>query len=332
MGASGRIAPLWLIAGREFRAYTATLSFWIALMIGPLFVAGGALLTGANAPRGGEAFSLSLTRQGDHGSEVKFSPGFPLSEAGRAEVLRVLRDDPQTQGAVRLANAEPEPALDTDGLSRFALVIMLWMTLTGSLGMLLQAVVRERSSKALESLLSAAAPWQIVLGKLAGVGAVSIMILGAWLASSGAVAAFTPASDGLVAALLHQMATPLNLLRAVAIYLLAFGFYGLTTVALGAMARDNADAQNLARPLFMMLLVVFFTAMAAAVGGARSLGWLVFAPPFTPFMLLMRSQPPGVEAAALAGLAAATWAAGWWAISSLKLQPARLRLKMSGSI
>src|SRR5206468_8253804 len=32
--------PLWLIAGREFRAYTATASFWVALAIGPLAMSG----------------------------------------------------------------------------------------------------------------------------------------------------------------------------------------------------------------------------------------------------------------------------------------------------
>src|SRR5207302_7927683 len=32
--------PLWLIAGREFRAYTATASLWVALAIGPLAMSG----------------------------------------------------------------------------------------------------------------------------------------------------------------------------------------------------------------------------------------------------------------------------------------------------
>lgn len=31
----------WLIAGREFRAYVATASFWIALAVGPLIMGVG---------------------------------------------------------------------------------------------------------------------------------------------------------------------------------------------------------------------------------------------------------------------------------------------------
>ena len=41
--------------------------------------------------------------------------------------------------------------------------MMLWMTLAGSLGMLLQAVVRERSNRALESLLGQSNPPSEVL-------------------------------------------------------------------------------------------------------------------------------------------------------------------------
>ena len=103
------------------------------------------------------------------------------------------------------------------------------------------------------------------------------------------------------------------------IYLAAFAFYGLTTVAIGARARDNADAQNLARPMFGVLLAVFFTALALAGGGAHNLAWLVFIPPFTPFVLLTQPQGPGVEFAALSVLAAATAAAAWAAVRAVTL-------------
>ena len=43
-------APVWLIAEREIRTYVATVSFWVALAIGPL--AGGAVLLLSGAPAG----------------------------------------------------------------------------------------------------------------------------------------------------------------------------------------------------------------------------------------------------------------------------------------
>ena len=76
------------------------------------------------------------------------------------------------------------------------------------------------------------------------------------------------------------------LLRDALIYLCAFAFYGAATLVLGAMARDSASAQNLARPLFLVLLAAFFVALAAP-GKTGAMGWLVYLPPVTPFLLLV---------------------------------------------
>jgi ABC-type Na+ efflux pump permease subunit len=111
------------------------------------------------------------------------------------------------------------------------------------------------------------------------------------------------------------------LAQGASVYVLAFAFYGLTTIAVGALARDNAAAQNLARPMFAVLLTVFFTSLASALG-AHGLSWLVYLPPFTPFMLLMQPQPTGVVLTALAELAGAATLAGWFAVRSLRLAPA----------
>ena len=304
-------APVWLIATREFRAYTTTLSFWIALSMGPLLT-GGACLLMTREPPPPEA-QLVLVGQGEGSLEARFSRNFPLSEAGRAQIIEVLRGEGKT---VREAPVKPAPA-DLKGASRFLMVMLLWVTLIGSLGMLLQSVVRERANRALEVLLAAARPTDIVLGKVAGVGAVSVLVISTWLAAPALLALLGPMPGGLAAGLLQVFGDPVMLARAGAIYLLAFAFYGFLTVMLGALARDNADAQNLARPMFAVLLVVFFTAMSAAAGGSAP-EWLNFLPPFTPFMLLVRPASPGVEVLALLELAVATVLAGWGAAAILR--------------
>ena len=317
---TGRI---WLIAGREFRAYAMTTSFWIALAIGPLLMAAGLLATakGPAAHRAPQAATLTLAPDAAGGASAQFSPGFPLSAAGRAQVLHVLEEDGAVHGPVHLAPPHPKAKQDPEALRRFAMVMMLWMTLIGSLGMLLQAVVRERANRALESLLAAAQPVEIVLGKLVGVGAVSLLVMGSWLGASAALGAIAPASGGAVASLLRGFTRPAMLAQGASVYVLAFAFYGLTTIAVGALARDNTDAQNLARPMFAILLAVFFTSMASALG-AHGLTWLVYLPPFTPFMLLMQPQPMGVVLPALALLAGAAMLAGWCAVRALRLAPA----------
>jgi ABC-2 type transport system permease protein len=371
-------APAWLIAEREFRAYTTTTSFWIALAIGPLFMAGALALAGlasgppppisvavratdpalaqsataalgeaariegrryAWAGRSTTSASLVVARSANGGIEARFSSGFPLSATGRTLIGRSIERDvalsrlAEVKGGAQptrvLATIDAAPrSADAGALSRFGLVMILWLTLTGSLGMLLQAVVRERANRALEGLLAAARPWEIVAGKLAGVGAVSAMVLVAWLGSAGALSVLAPGGAGLFQAVIGGLAAPAMLAKAAALYVLAFGFYGLITVAVGAAARDSASAQNLSRPMFAVLLAAFFAALAAVSGAAGKLAWLVYVPPFTPFMLLL--EPPGAlpaheQFAAIGLLLAATVVAGRLAVGRLTLSGASER-------
>jgi len=236
---------------------------------------------------------------------LNFAPDFPLSATGRALVASILeRDDarrraantmPLTVHAV-LAQQSPRPGNER-GIARFLLMLMLWLTLTGSLGMLLQAVVRERATRALESLLASAEAWQIMAGKLIGVGGVSFLLLSAWLGSSAAFASIAP-QTGLASAIISELVAPVSLLRAAMIYLLAYAFYGSITIALGAMARDSASAQNLSRPMFIVLVVAFFVTLAAAIGNMTSSHWLLYIPAVTPFLLLLvpaGAIPPAIQ-------------------------------------
>jgi ABC-2 type transport system permease protein len=377
-------APIWLIAEREFRAYAATFSFWVALAVGPLVMAGvlglaslsssspppptrvaidaadpglvrsaaAAITEAANVDgkrvvivQGAAASArLTLTRDGDGDLDARLSGSLPLSPAARALLARTLERDearhalalaaePRLAGVVRMASerAPPRRGPDAAGLSRFTMVMLLWLTLTGSLGMLLQAVVRERANRALESLLAAASPVEIVYGKLLGVGAVSALVLLAWLGSAAAMAPLAPQAGGLASALIQGLAAPLTLARAAAIYILSYAFYGLVTVAVGATARDSAAAQNLSRPMFAVLLAAFFAALVGATGGAAKLGWLVYLPPFTPFMLLLQPAGDGSvirDLTSLGLLAGATLLAGAWAVRGLALSPPVFRFPL----
>jgi len=331
-------APLYLIAEREFRTYVATVSFWLALALGPLAMAAlAALVNQAQAPiqvavesndaslqaAGAEAIeaaasaegrrftirqhgaaTLSLHRRADGAVEANFDSDFPLSGVGRNLVRRTIERDE----AVRRLRAAGEniapivvqdppeilpPAHSDEGrLSRLALMGMLWLTLTGSIGLLLQAVVRERTNRALEILLAVARPWEIVIGKLLGISAISGLVLAAWLGSAAMLGNVGPA----VASQTHStifglLAQPAALMRAVILYVLAYAFYGLLTIGLGAGARDSAVAQNLSRPVFALLLISFFLPLMGVSASANTLYWLRFLPPFTPFILLLDAHP-----------------------------------------
>jgi ABC-2 type transport system permease protein len=353
-----------LIAEREFRTYVGTLSFWLALFLGPLLTAGvfelgmaaknggpiaitihagnssldhsvSDALTEAGGMEGkrfvrttnnGHA-TLTLSLGGDRSVAMQFSDGFPLSAEGRLLVERSVerdsaRGEPHdvAREAALLVNKADRSTPGGSEPARFVTVAILWLTLTGSLGMLLQAVVRERANRALEGLLAAARPWEIMAGKLVGIGAVSVLILGAWLGSLAAFSAWAPSNDGEVAQVLASLAAPGALTRAALIYLLAYAFYGCVTFGLGAAARDVAAAQNMSRPMFAVLLMACFVALACAFGARES--WLLYLPPFAPFLLLMHSPaelPLVSQMESIGCLVLGTLAAGWLAVGRLSV-------------
>jgi ABC-type Na+ efflux pump permease subunit len=256
-----------------------------------------------------ERASLALQRS-DNAVTMRFSSRFPLSAEGRLLVARTLErnlEEGRASGAHRQAplvtvrEAAGNSLLaskDDAAASRFVMVAILWLTLTGSLGMLLQAVVRERANRALEGLLSAVRPWEIMAGKLVGVGAVSALVFVVWLGCVVALSALGPRGEDAVSHVLAHLALPASLLRAAGIYLLAWLFYGTVTFGVGAAARDVTSAQNLSRPMFAVLLAAFFVVLACAFGARES--WLLYVPPFTPFLLLMHA-PTELSAASQFG-------------------------------
>jgi ABC-2 type transport system permease protein len=203
---------------------------------------------------------------------------------------------------------------------------MLWLALVGSLGLLLQAVVRERSNRALESLLAAVRPSEIVLGKLVGVGALAALVMGVWLGGGAAIAASPLAAKAPVAALvLKDFGDVRTLLLGATVFVLAFAMYGSAMIGVGALARDTTSAQNLSRPVFAMLLAVFFVALGQVSGmGATMLPTLALLPPFAPFALIL-AGPDALDgwrvAASLAGVVATSVASLWLAVRALTGEP-----------
>jgi ABC-type Na+ efflux pump permease subunit len=202
-------------------------------------------------------------------------------------------------------------------VARFAIVMLLWMNLVGALGMLLQAIVRERSHRSLEGLLASTRPQEIIFGKLLGVGLLSILVLAAWLGVGAGVAAgpLAGAGAGFADMLLGAFKDPSSLAGAAVVYVMAFAMYGSALIGLGAMAKDLPSAQNLSRPIFGVLLLVFFLALSQLTGAVGTMPWLVWVPPLTPFMLLMAG--PGTLSAAELAAAFAIMAVSTVALGAL---------------
>jgi ABC-2 type transport system permease protein len=145
----------------------------------------------------------------------------------------------------------PEPTDHTQRLVvGLVVAFLLYMSIITYGMMVAQGVVEEKSSRVVEILLASVRPWQLLLGKVIGLGLVGLTQL-VILAAAGLVAAsvtgvFTLSGFATGAALWGLLW-----------YLLGFLLYATIYGALGSLVSRQEDTQSVVGPLNIVLVVGF---------------------------------------------------------------------------
>lgn len=188
------------------------------------------------------------------------------------------------------------------------------------------SVVEEKNSRIMEVLASSLTPFQMLLGKVLGVGAAGLAQMAIW----GGSAALLSSQRGPVGALFGVNATTLQSLPIPSMsggvlvvfllyFLLGFLLYGALYAAIGAMCNSIQETQQYALFVTMFILVGFFAMFSVIRDPNSTLGMAMsLVPFFAPFVMPVRwsmtTVPPLELAASLGlmvvGLLACTWLAG----------------------
>ena len=210
----------------------------------------------------------------------------------------------------RLKEAEPIDRLRAIAVPAGFMALMFLVVMTSS-PQLLNSVMEEKMTRISEVIISSITPFQLMMGKLLGSAAVSLLLAAVYLTGAYRVAAYWGYADALTAAMVGWF-----LLYLVCAVLL----FGSLFVSIGAACTDFKDAQSMMTPamLFVMLPVFTWTAVLRAPDSALAVGLSLF-PPATPFLMLLRlalrPAPPLWQvllsvALVLLTVVAAVWAAG----------------------
>ena len=159
-------------------------------------------------------------------------------------------------GALEVSTAAPgadENAGDRQFLIGQAALVLLFMAIMMTGSWVLLGVTEEKTSRVVEVLLSTVRPWQLLSGKILGVGLLGLLQFGVLV--GGVVlgvrlvfgADLIPEVDmGLLATLLVW-------------FVLGYSVYAIGYAAVGAVASRPEDAQNAAFPMTMVSLIGYFT-------------------------------------------------------------------------
>jgi ABC-2 type transport system permease protein len=194
------------------------------------------------------------------------------------------------------------------GISMF-LAFLFYVALIVYGQMMIRSIVEEKTSDVVEIMVSSVRPWELMLGKIVGVGAVGITQLAIWGAViTGAIvfgltagaAALAEAGIDLSAAAIPWGVVALVVVFFIFGYLLYAGMFAGGGATIGA----EQDAQQVALPI-IMLIVVPFIAAQALIESPNAI-WAVvmslipfFSPILMPSRLLVSAVPAWQVTAAL---------------------------------
>lgn len=135
------------------------------------------------------------------------------------------------------------------------LVLMIWGQ------QVLQGVLEEKTSRVVEVVASAARPFDLMMGKLLGIGAAAFTQFAVWMATALALTA--PQLIGALSMLPADVGIPeirvIQVLWVLVFFVLGFFVYSTMFAAVGAAFDNLQDAQNLvAIPTFSIVLPMFF--------------------------------------------------------------------------
>jgi ABC-2 type transport system permease protein len=171
-----------------------------------------------------------------------------------------------------------------------ALVYLLLVTVMTTGSMMLQGVIEERSNKLLESILATIRPADLMYGKLFGLGAIGLTILGVWV---GAAVGAALSVQGMVADIVKPSLSAIEpwMFGAMLFYFLAgYLIISMLYLAIGALSNSLQDAQSYLMPVIMIIMLPVIFMMVAVIQQPNGvfptiMSWI---PLYTPFAMLAR--------------------------------------------
>jgi ABC-2 type transport system permease protein len=193
--------------------------------------------------------------------------------------------------------------------------LLLMGVLMGGQG-LVTSTVEEKSSRVVEVLLSAVSPIELMAGKILGQMAVSLVILAIYIALALlALASF--AMLGLV--------DPILIVYLVIFFIITYLTIGSLMAAAGAAVNEMREAQQLAMPMMLALMIPWVLATPIAREPNSPFSTIIsFIPPVNTFAMLLRltstAPPPAwqVWLTILIGIGSVT-AAIWFAAKVFRI-------------
>lgn len=175
-------------------------------------------------------------------------------------------------------------------------VYLLWIAIFTIAQMLLNNTIEEKSNRIIEVLLSSVTPGELMMGKLGGIAAVGLTMIGAWILSLVVILEIKAGQEAELAGELLNVLKGSGLLTWFVVYFfLGYLLYAGVFLAIGSLCNTLKEAQNMMGPAMVVMIVPLMTMafIPKEPNGtlATVLSWI---PIYTPYIMMNRAaaDPP----------------------------------------
>ncbi|HEX3004661.1 MAG TPA: ABC transporter permease [Angustibacter sp.] len=189
------------------------------------------------------------------------------------------------RSGVQVRSVEPAPQFQSERIALGLVAgILVYLSLMIYGQTVAQGVIEEKTSRVVELLLATLRPWQLMLGKVIGIGAAGLLqmvvVAGGGLAVGLALGTLTLPSSVAVGVVIWALVW----------YLIGFVMYALLFAAAGAMVSRQEDAGGVTAPILGIIIVPYVIAVSILPSqpDSRLAHVLSLVPVFSPTLMPVR--------------------------------------------
>ena len=176
----------------------------------------------------------------------------------------------------------------TKYFSALVFVMILFGTILGYGQMVMRSVIEEKNSRIMEVMISSVSPFQLMMGKIAGLGAATLTQVAAWFVM-GAGLFFLRSSFDMDPSIDRIIFNPAIIVFFALFMVSGYMLFSTMFALLGSIVNSDKEAQSFVAPITMLLILPVILGISVVQDPNSMLARVLSLIPFTaPTMMMMR--------------------------------------------
>jgi len=222
-----------------------------------------------------------------------------LSSVVSSHRIKAADIDLQVDSVLALTRDIDLPVRDTQGIAippmmkffaALIFVMLIYMMIITYGATLMRSVIEEKNSRIIEVLVSSVSPFQLMAGKVVGLGLAAFTQVAVWVILGGGIFLYANAGGLEINEAISRMVfNPVIVIFFVLFFIIGYILYSSMFALIGSIVNSDKEAQNFIFPITISLILPVM--VASTVARDPSATWaqvLSFIPFFAPTMMLER--------------------------------------------